>query len=133
MSVSKDYDKEISTAQSIVPALVAATATGAAVDLSGFDKIGVIVAAGVITDGTHTLKLQESDLSGSGFTDVAAGDQSGSLTALTSGAGGSANQEVAYMGSKRYIRVVSTVTGSPSTGGVYGAIVVRAGARTLPQ
>lgn len=133
MSVSKDFDKAIATSQSIAPVLVAATTTGTAVDLAGFDQAAVVIAAGVITDGTHTIKLTECDTTGGSYTDVAAGDLSGTFTALTSGAGGSATQEVGYLGSKRFLKVVSTVTGSPSTGGVYGAIVVKSGARTLPQ
>jgi hypothetical protein len=129
--MSRDLDKEISTAHSFVPAARTSTANGTGVDLVGYDKAAVVVSAGVVTDGTHTLSLEESD-DNSSFTAVAAGNLSGSFTALTSGAGGSATQEVGYLGTKRYIRAVTTVTGSPSTGGVYSVIVIRAGARTAP-
>lgn len=132
MTIPADHNHEFVLTQSIVPVLVAATANGTGVDLLGFGTATVVVNAGVITDGTHTLKVQDSP-DNSTFTDVAAASLSGALTALTSGAGGSATQKVGYLGGQRYIRAVTTVTGSPSTGGVYGVSVIKAGARTLPQ
>jgi hypothetical protein len=74
---------------------------------------------GAITDGTHTPKLQESDVSGSGFTDVVAADQIGTLAALAA----NTVQQVSYIGAKRYVRVVVTVSGA-TTGGFYTAYVV---------
>jgi hypothetical protein len=134
MTVNKDFDKSIAVAHSIVPAAKTATATGSAVDLVGFDAAVAVISSGVITDGTHTPKLQESDASGSGFADVAAGDLSGAFTAMATGGGngGSAIQEVGYLGAKRYIKVVVTVSGA-TTGGVYGASIVKGKPRTLPQ
>lgn len=128
MSWRKDLNKDIATATSLAPAARTATANGTGVDLQGFGSCAVVWNVGAITDGTHTPKLQESD-DNSTFTDVAAADQSGTLAALVA----STNQEVGYLGRKRYVRAVITVTGSPSTGGVYAALVVRGGAKTLPQ
>jgi hypothetical protein len=132
VSGQRDIDKEVATAYSIVPSLVDTTANGTGVDLAGFTKALVLITAGVITDGTHTITLEDSD-DNTTFAAVASGFRSGSFTALTSSAGGSAIQEIGYLGTKRYIRIVTTVTGSPSTGGIYSALVVKAGARTLPQ
>jgi len=126
MSWRKDFDKEIAAATSLAPAARTATANGTGVDLQNYQRCAVVFNVGAITDGTHTPKLQESD-DNSTFTDVAAADQSGTLAALTA----NTNQEVGYLGSKRYIRAVSTVSGA-TTGGVYAALVVRAGSRTLP-
>jgi hypothetical protein len=131
MPAPRDFDKEINSAQSLAPATRNATANGTGVDLAGFEKAAVVLSAGTITDGTHTPKIQDSD-DNSTLADVAASLQSGTFTALTSGAGGNANQEVGYLGAKRYLRVVVTVTGA-TTGGAYAANVIRAGARTLPQ
>jgi len=128
MPVSISTRAAISTAISLAPAVRTTTANGTGVDLANFAGATVVVVAGTITDGTHTLKIQESD-DNSTFTDVAAADQVGTFTALTSSAGGSATQEVDYIGTKRYIRAVTTITGSPSTGGAYSIIV----ARTLPR
>lgn len=105
--------------------LKTATATGTGVDLQGYETATAVVQFGVITDGTFTPSLEESDTFGSGYTAVAAGDQLGTFTAATSGGGGSAVQTVGYIGSKRYVRVVLTVTGSPSTGGYANALIVR--------
>lgn len=95
------------------------TATGSSVDLRGYDGALVLVAAGTITDGTHTPKVQESD-DDSTWSDVASGDLLGTLAPITS----NAEQRVAYIGAKRYIRVVVTVSGA-TTGGMYVAYVVR--------
>lgn len=130
MPVSLDLDKSVSVAVSVAPAAIkTTTSTGTGVDLSGFAAATVVVPVGAITDGTHTLSIEESDASGSGYATVAAGQLSGTPGALVA----STPVEIGYLGTKRYIRAVVTVTGSPSTGGYYSALVVRHGARTLPQ
>lgn len=130
MPYRADLNKDISSAVSVAQgALKTTTTTGTGVDLSGFRSAAVLLLPGAITDGTHTPTIEESDASGSGYSEVAAADLSGTPAALTA----NTIQEIGYLGRKRYIRVVVTVTGSPSTGGYYGAYVVRGGARSLPQ
>lgn len=73
---------------------------------------------GAYTDGTHTPKLQDS-ADNSTFADVAAGDQVGTLTAVSSSAGQNATQSVSYIGSKRYVRGVITTSGT-TTGAIIG-------------
>lgn len=125
---SRDYDKNIASAISLAPAARTATANGTGVDLVGFGAIGALVAVGVITDGTHVVKLQDSP-DNSTWTDVAAANLSGSFPAnLTS----TTMVEVGYLGRQRFLRAVVTCSGT-TTGGVYGVTIVRAGARTLPQ
>lgn len=110
-------------AQSIVPTgNRTATVNGTGIDLSSSDAVAVIFGADTITDGTHTPKIQDSD-DNSTFADVAAADQDGALVAITA----ASVQKVGYLGSKRYIRAVVTVTGSPATGGKYVATVVSTG------
>ena len=127
--MSRDLDKSIATVNSLAPAARTTTASGTAVDISLFDKVAVVFVVGAITDGTHTFSVEESDASGSGFAAVSASQLSGTPGAATA----NTNQEIGYLGTKRYIRAVTTITGSPSTGGVYAAVVVKAGARTEPQ
>jgi hypothetical protein len=79
----------------------------------------VIFDVGVITDGTHTPKLQESN-DNSSWNDVAAGDREGTLANLAS----NAVQRAGYKGAKRFLRAVVTVAGA-TTGGVYGAVILR--------
>lgn len=111
----------------IVPLLRAANATvnGTGVDMQGtgnfFRTAMLLVIAGAITDGTHTFKLQESD-DNSTFTDVAAADLQGTLTAVTT-ANQNSVQRQSYVGSKRYLRGVVT-TASATTGGNAAAVIL---------
>lgn len=127
---SRDLTGRLAPAQTLAPAARTASANGTGVDLQGFESATVLFSTGAITDGTHTPKLQESD-DNSTFTDVAAADLIGSFSAVTSASGGNAVQEVGYKGTKRYIRVAVTVSGATS-GGVYGATIVRGHPRNLP-
>lgn len=111
---------------SLAPAARTATVNGTGVDLANRDAATVVFQVGTITDGTHTPKVQES-ADNSSFTDVAAADLVGTLAALAS----NVNQKVGYIGTKQYIRAVSTVAGA-STGGVYGAIVIRGASKKKP-
>jgi hypothetical protein len=120
----KDLKNNIALTQSLAPAARTASANGTGVDLQGSESAVVMFSLGALTDGTHTPKVQESDASGSGYTDVAAADLIGSLSAL------SANtiQQVGYIGNKRYIRAVLTVAGA-TTGALSSAVVIESNAR----
>ena len=126
---TRDINKDVVCENSFVPLLRTATVTGSAIDLAGFDKAMILIVAGANTDGTHTISVEESDASGSGFAAVAAAQLSGTPGAVAA----NTNQEIGYLGTKRYVRVVSTVTGSPSTGATYGAVVIKSGAKSRPQ
>lgn len=115
----KDLQSMLGPVVSIAAAAITSTQNGDGVDLQGFNSAAVIITPGTITDGTHTPKVEESD-DNSAWSDVAAADLVGSLSALAS----DTVQKVGYKGTKRYIRVTSTVAGA-SSGGVYAAVVVR--------
>lgn len=133
----RDITHSLKPVLALAPAAKTATGNGLDVDLSGFEAAVFHLVVGTVTDGTHTPKLQEADDNGSGapgtYSDVAAAGMINSFTALTTGAGngGSAVQEVGYIGSKRWVRIVVTVSGA-TTGGVYGATVVLGRARSEP-
>jgi len=104
------------------------------IDLQGFQGALILVASGTITDGTaYTFELKEGDESD--LSDAAAVADSDLLGSEPSFA---ANDDdkikvFGYIGSKRYLRVdLKTVTGSPSTGGVFGAVVVKGFPRHAP-
>ena len=98
------------------------TANGSGVDMIHSDfSFTLALISGTITDGTHTITVQESD-DNSTFTTITAIDGNG-ITALTSSAGGSAVVLKRYIRSKRYVRAVTTVSGA-TTGGFYSAIVL---------
>jgi len=102
-----------------------ATVNGTGVDMQGtgnfFRTAMLLVVAGGVTDGTHTVTLQESD-DNTTFTAVAAGDLQGSLTAVSS-ANANTVQRQSYIGSKRYLRASVTTTGATS-GGTYGGLIL---------
>jgi hypothetical protein len=122
----RDLKSNLDFVASFAPAARTASANGTAVDLAGFNASLILINAGTITDGTHTPKLQESD-DNSTFTDVDSSDLLGSFAALTS----NSIQKVGYIGNKRYLRAVVTVSGA-TTGGVYAATIVRGEASKYP-
>ena len=103
------------------------TVNGTGVDLSGsgnfFRTAMLLVIAGAVTDGTHTVSLQESDDNVT-FTAVAAGDLQGALTAVTTGNVNTVQRQ-SYLGSKRYLRASVTTAGA-TTGGTTTAVLLLA-------
>src|ERR1700753_3766313 len=95
----------------------------------GFTSALVVVAAGTITDGTHTVTIQDSD-DGSAWPAADLAVVQAGPVALTS-ANSNAIVEVGYTGPKRYIRA-SVVTAGATTGGTLCAVVVLGGQVTLP-
>jgi hypothetical protein len=119
MALKDLYDNVTFGANLLAPAARTATATSTVFDTYGYYGKVVLITVGVVTDGTHTPKLQESDDNVT-YTDVAvATDQWGTLAALVS----NTNQVVGYKGGKRYVKVVVTTSGA-TTGAVYGVIGV---------
>lgn len=107
---------------SIDPGIFTATETGAIIDTQGFDSAMVLLAVGTVTDGTHTMTLEDGDDSGlSDAATVSGTDMDGTLAALAS----DTNQSAGYLGGKRYLRIVNTVTGSPTTGAELCGLILR--------
>lgn len=112
----------IESVSSIQPQVLTADATGAGVDLRGFDSARVLVHAGTFTDGTITPSVEESD-DNSTFTAVAADDLLGAFPAITT-ANDARTHEVRYRGNKRYIRVFADETVA-TAGAPLSASVIR--------
>ncbi|WP_318203022.1 hypothetical protein [Streptomyces sp. SCL15-4] len=89
----------------------------------------LIVHTGTITDGTHAVVLQESD-DNSTWSTVAAADLQGSALSIAS-TDDDTVFELGYKGSKRYLRA-SVTTSSATSGGTFGATIVRAFPRRTP-
>lgn len=115
----EDIKSNADAAHSLAPAARTATANGAGVDLRGFDSAMVVFYAGVVTDGTHTPSVEESD-DNITFTAVPAAQLNGTLAVLAA----NVPQRIGYNGYKRYIRAVITAAGT-TTGAVTSAFVVR--------
>lgn len=126
----RDLMRQVKVSPSLYPAVRAATATGTAVDLRGFDSAALIVSFGAYTDGTHTPYVQHS-VDGTTYTDCAASDLSGAFSAVSSSAGASTSQVAGYIGSYRYVRIVMTVSGA-TTGALSSATVIAGHPRNAP-
>lgn len=128
----KDLYNNVQVKPSLTNALRSATATGSAVDRayngSMFNSAMVVVHTGTITDGTHTITVEESDDNSAWATATAL---QGTVPAVVA-ADDDKVFEIGYLGGKRYIRVKSTVSGSPATGGIYDALVVLGDPRIAP-
>jgi len=112
--------------QSLAPAArVTGTYTGTAVDTRGYDGAIIAVSFGAYTDGTHTpTVLHSSD--GTTYTACTFGtdtDGAADLAAVSSSSGANAIQQIGYIGGKRYVAVVMTVTGA-TTGALSSASVI---------
>ncbi|CBG71874.1 putative phage protein [Streptomyces scabiei 87.22] len=89
----------------------------------------LVVQTGTITDGSHAIILQESD-DNSAWGTVAAADLQGSAPTVVA-ADDDTLFELGYKGSKRYLRASVTTSGA-TTGGTFGAVIVRAFPRRAP-
>lgn len=127
----RDLDNNISPVVALPPAARTANINGNGVDLRGFGMAAILFTFGAWSDGTHAGKLQESDDGATNWTDVAAGDMTGSLAAVSSASGQNAVQSIGYIGNKRFIRPVLTISGA-TTGAVSDVIVLRAAPSSAP-
>lgn len=128
-----DLVSHLDPAISLAPAAArTASATGTGVDCANYGAVMVEITAGAWTDGSHVFEVQESDSSGSGYTAVADAYLQGAEPTVSSGGTASQVYKVGYLGIKRYVRVITTVSGSPATGAVYSATIVRGKPRVKP-
>ncbi len=125
----RDIVHNIGIVQALGPAVLAATTTGAALDLKGFESAAVVINTGAIAgSGDFTAKLQESDTTTSGdFTDVAASALQGAFPASLVA---DSVVKVGYAGFKRYVRLV--VTKNSGTSIAAGAVLVKGHAAQRP-
>lgn len=125
----KDLHSKIGLVQALAPAVVAATATSSPIDLQGFNSALVAINTGTIAgSGDFTTKMQESDTTTSGdFADVAAADLQGEFPASLEA---DSVYKVGYVGTKRYIRTVTTKNSGTSVAA--GIMVVRGHASDAP-
>jgi hypothetical protein len=121
----RDVIDEVDLVLSLSPAArVNGTFNGTSVDLRGFDSAMFVLNFGAYTDGTHTAAAQHSD-DGSSFVAVPANELSAAFNVVSSVAGANTTQRVGYMGGRRFLRLVLTVTGA-TTGALSEASIVRA-------
>jgi hypothetical protein len=126
---SKDIAHNIGVVQVVVPQVLAATDTSAAIDTAGFESAALIVETGAIVGaGDFTAKLQNSDTTTSGdFVDVTAANLIGTFPASLAA---SSVVKVGYIGNKRYLR--SVITKNSGTSIAAGAVLVKGHPRSAP-
>lgn len=120
--MNKDACNELDVVSSLNTQAYIATANGTGVDTLGFNGITAIVTSGVITDGTFTFKLQDSD-DNSSFADVSAAKIIKSFITYDNTKGNTVTR-VGYVANRRYVRIVLTATGA-TTGGIFTGQIVR--------
>lgn len=120
----KDLKNSIAIDQSLAPAAVASSADGSTVDKLGYTSMTAVVSIGAWTDADHAFSLEDSP-DDSTWTAVAASEMDGTFTDVTDATTDGTTQIVAYLGSERYLRVVTTVTNNPTDGCVYGANIIK--------
>lgn len=117
-----DFVNNVSVALSHVPAVQTATLDGSAVDLLGYQTAMFIVNTGAIVGaGDFSVKVQESDASGSGYADVPAAKLIGAAPPATLLQ--NAVYEQGFRVSKRYARVV--LTRASGTSIALGSMILR--------
>jgi len=107
---------------------------GTAVDRAEFKNYAraasVVVFAGAVTDGSHVISLEVSNNDSDWVTATAAMGLQGTAPTLDEDSDDGVF-EFGYTGPERYLRVVSTATGT-TTGGIYGALVLLGDVRRKP-
>lgn len=129
----RDAYNSVTLRETLAIATRTASANGTSVDRatngSMFQDAMVVVHTGVITDGTHTVDVQESD-DNTAWSSVAASELQGTEPVIAA-ADDNKLFVIGYKGQKRYLRVVLTTAGTTS-GGTLGATVLLANPRVAP-
>jgi len=100
------------------------TTAGNEIDTQGYNSVLFAIQSATITDGTYTPLIQESDTSGSGYTDVADIDLSVTEASIAFVAtDDNVVKKIAYTGTKRYVKL-SLVSTGVTTGGTIGAMAI---------
>ena len=116
----RDIYSNVRAVAAIAPAVQAAAADGAVIDLAGSKAIAFIVNTGAIAgSGDFGVALQESDASGSGFAAPDADFVDSNAPATLAAA---SVYRLGYRGNKRYVRLSLTKAGGTSV--ALGAVAV---------
>jgi len=125
-----DLKNGFDAAQSLRPQARTASANGTGVDLAGFDGAVVVIDVGLWTDGSHTFEVQDSP-DNSTFTAVADSFLQGAEPVVDGATDDDQIYRIGYLGVGKFLRVITTVSGT-TTGAVYAAAIVRGKGRKQP-
>jgi len=132
----RDMTSNMSAAQLIAPAVIAADNTPASIDLAGYEGCAIylhIGAGGITFSGTNKIEfvLTHSD-DDSTYTNVDDADiigapsiSNGIIKALTSAHATADISEFGYKGGKRYLKLLADFSGTHGTGTAIAAMALR--------
>lgn len=125
----KDLSNQVSIVQPLSPRTNAAAGSGSTVDLAGYNAATVVVASGVTAGGILSASVLES-ADGVAWSVPAASDltASGQITHTSQ----SAVTAVGYLGTKRYLTVITSATAAASNSQSYVASVIKSSPRHRP-
>lgn len=134
---SKDLFHNVRVKNAIDPTAIRnanAAVVSAIIDTQGYESLLFAIESGVITDGTLTPSLLESDDSGmAGSNAVAAADTLGTVAGATFAiTDDSVTKTIGYKGGKRYVTLTVTQAAA-TTGGFYSAVAIQGHARNNPS
>lgn len=110
--MKKGLYHNLKAVQAIASASQAAAADGIEIDRKGSQGLMFVVNTGAITSaGDFGVKVQESNVSGSGYTDAVAADVISGVPATLAA---SSAYQVEYIGKKRFVRLALTKAGGTS-------------------
>jgi hypothetical protein len=99
------------------------TVNGVGIDCSSSDYAGISVITGAVTDGTHTISVEESDTVGGAYTAIPAARVQGTVPAITTANPNTQFVFGVYLNvAKPFVRVTNVTTGA-TTGGFLSAFV----------
>lgn len=119
-----DLKNPIAPVESLAPAARTTSVSGAIADLRGYNAVLVVIHAGNWTDGSHAFEIRDGD-DITTFTAVDDAYLIGTEPTVTSDANDDLIYHIGYIGVRRYLRVVCTITGAPITGLVAGVVILR--------
>jgi hypothetical protein len=137
--ISSYYGMKI--APTLVPFLAHTTAegTGVGVDRQGFGDVLMIAQQGISLDTLAVglkwvITFEESDVLGSGYTTIAVADIEGGYATWTIDAAAEDPTTIVrrYFGSKRYVRILWTQTGTHTNGTPLAGVVVLGNPNHIP-
>jgi hypothetical protein len=115
------FGQDVKIVPVIQPAAIvdAASFTTIEIDTRGYSEADIYIQIGALDIAVGAMKLQESDTTGSGFTDITGGDYSGALPSATDDNKFYAWHVPLLGGRKRFLKVV--LTGGDGSAGTYAS------------
>lgn len=127
------YDQTLTKVSLAPAAVVDGTDNGTAVDRGangGMQEAMLVVSAGVVTDGSHAVSVEDSADGSTDWTAVAAAQLQGTPPTVVAANDGTVF-EVGIRATRRYVRA-SIVTTGATTGGIIGCHFVLGAPRVSP-